>query len=327
MELVADDRERAVIQYLVADAKIKIRVERITVGDYAIIFNGVLIAIIERKTLADLAASIKDGRMSNNNKLMEARTTSGCRVIYIIEGSAYPSSTRKYGGLPFKCLQGKLDSLMFHNNVNIIWTKNAQHTATRLETLFLYFKKHHVAPPPVEGGVKTPLTTNLKTPSKPALGLIKKKHVQSMDSTHLTLLTSLRGVGYNTAMVVLKRYTLHDVLNNKADPLVMVDLLYPGGFRLGKFALTLTKHCKTFANNVKAHAKMLASINGITLPTARIILTTVPFLSIVNNTFKKGDIANIKKTETRRVGEAVENNLIRVFTPVKLATPAEPIHA
>ena len=69
MELIVDDRERAIITYL--ERLTHFKVERITVGDYAFVYKGKVILIVERKTLADLAASIKDGRMLNNLKLLK----------------------------------------------------------------------------------------------------------------------------------------------------------------------------------------------------------------------------------------------------------------
>ena len=116
MDLIVDDRERSVIIYL--EKLIKCKVERITVGDYAFVYRGKVIMVVERKSLSDLAASIKDGRMENNEKLLSAQKKHGCQILYIIEGPAYPHSDKTFGRIPYKCLQGKLDSLLFQDSVD-----------------------------------------------------------------------------------------------------------------------------------------------------------------------------------------------------------------
>ena len=61
IEIIADDRERngGVIDRLRGHEKVSLVIERLPLGDYLI--DEVL--LIKRKTLPDLAASIKDGRL------------------------------------------------------------------------------------------------------------------------------------------------------------------------------------------------------------------------------------------------------------------------
>jgi ERCC4-type nuclease len=135
MEIIVDDRERAVHSYL-NDASIEYgipyKIGRINVGDYAICHMGNILATIERKTLVDLASSFRDGRKENINKLLALREKTKCMIVYIIEEKNFYSPDHKVGRIPFKYLQAHLDHLMYRDNVFIIRTKNQESTAKRI---------------------------------------------------------------------------------------------------------------------------------------------------------------------------------------------------
>jgi len=71
MEIIVDDRERAIVQYMQQysdELHINFKVKRLEVGDYAIVYKNHIICTIERKTWIDLAAIMRDGRKENVNK-------------------------------------------------------------------------------------------------------------------------------------------------------------------------------------------------------------------------------------------------------------------
>lgn len=307
MELVVDDRERAVIVYF--EKLLKVKVERITVGDYAFVYKGKVIVIVERKSLADLASSIKDGRMDNNNKLLDAQKKHGCQILYIIEGSAYPNLERKIGRIPYKCLQGKLDSLLFRHNIKIIWTRDCEHTAKRLAGLTTTFTK--MAKDGVFGefqefeGAKGGAKTD---------HVIKPKHVINLDQVHLKMLTKLAGVSYKTAMAALQKYTVQQLLTGKTDQTECYNLVYvDSGFRMGPRGTKLHLMCTRLYTLKKVQEKILACINGITVNTASRILAEVSFNDIVMLKFPDGKIANIQKSEKRKMGKALEGRIKLTF--------------
>ena len=305
MELIVDDRERAIISYL--ERLTHFKVERITVGDYAFVYKGKVILIIERKTLADLAASIKDGRMSNNSKLLEAQRIHGCKILYIIEGSAYPKLNRKIARVPYKCLQGKLDSLLFRHDIKIIWTKDGEHTANRLfglitkltklakEGVFGEFDE-------VKGGVDN---------------VIKIKHTRTLDQLHLKMLTCLPGISYKTTIAVLQQYDFHNILLGELDEKKCYNIQYVDSkFRLGPRGIKLYNMFKNLQNveNIKFQKMILSCIQGITLDVAEKILSVIPFTNIITLNFPKGLIANIRKTENRKIGPSIESRINIIFS-------------
>jgi len=308
MELVVDDRERAVIIYL--SKILKVKVERITVGDYAYVYKGKVVVIVERKSLADLASSIKDGRMENNNKLLEAQKKHGCQILYIVEGSSYPNLERKIGRMPYKCLQGKLDSLLFRHNIKIIWTKDCEHTAKRLAGLTSTFTKFakdglYGEFKDVEGGENHAVKIN---------NVIKPKHKVNLDQVHLQMLTKLDGVSYKTAMAALQHYTVFQLLTGQTDATKCYNMVYvDSGLRLGPRGTKMHNIRGRLHTLDKVQQKMLSCINGITVNTAERILASVSFNDLVMLKFPDGKIANIQKSEKRKMGKALEARIKLTF--------------
>ena len=89
---IVDDRERDLLRAF-SDLGVETTTRRLPLGDVLLPRSG---AVVERKTLEDLAASIKDGRWrEQRTRLLE----SGAPVFYIVEG-VVDLSGRQAGGLP-----------------------------------------------------------------------------------------------------------------------------------------------------------------------------------------------------------------------------------
>jgi ERCC4-type nuclease len=106
--------------------KIEIVSENLTQGDIHITYKS-LNYIFERKTLADLQASIVDGRY----KEQKARLLSNISqkyITYIIEGDTVLSSNTYSKNKSM--IQGAYLHTMFRDNIRILYTKNIIETAT-----------------------------------------------------------------------------------------------------------------------------------------------------------------------------------------------------
>jgi len=284
----------------------KINVERITVGDYAFVYKKKVIVIVERKTLEDLASSIKDGRMDNNNKLLEAQKKHGCQILYIIEGSAYPNMERKFGRMPYKCLQGKLDSLLFRYNIKIIWTRDCEHTAKRLLGLSVKFTDL------AKDGVFGEFSDEKIDVDGGVQNVIKIKHTVNIDQVHIKMIMAL-GVSYKTAMSAMQKYNIIQLLMGQTDKVICYNLVYiDSGFRLGSRGEKLHNLCKRLETLPLIQQKVLACMNGITIKKAEVILSAVKFSDIVSSSFKDGDVANIYNNK-RKIGKAIEGRIKMIF--------------
>ena len=87
--------------------------------------DGTEFAIIERKTVADLAASIKDGRYREQSARLKACSISNHNILYLIEG------TLRGAKLPMPCdtLMATMVSLLFGKGFSVVRTESVEQTA------------------------------------------------------------------------------------------------------------------------------------------------------------------------------------------------------
>ena len=103
-------------------------------GDYRIEYDGRLLCIIERKSLTDLAASLKDGRYKKQkDKLVQSYPAS--KIYYILEGHIDFSADTENGnvnvlvnGILYKAIVTCMLKLMIKDNIQVINTKNLEDT-------------------------------------------------------------------------------------------------------------------------------------------------------------------------------------------------------
>lgn len=136
IEIICDDRETRV--YAAAlDLYDNFSSKHLTTGDFLICYNRgdikVPLVVIERKTWPDLAASIKDGRCKNIEKLNAYREETGARVGYLLEGAPPKAGQEgsKYG-VPYKNMRAHLDHLLYRDNIIELSSANATASAMRL---------------------------------------------------------------------------------------------------------------------------------------------------------------------------------------------------
>lgn len=355
MKLLVDDRERSIIPLLYDICEIEVR--RLTVGDYAIVSDdeSIIIAVFERKTLSDLAASIKDGRMSNNDKLLTVRNETGCNVTYIIESNKmYPQLDKKFNGIPYKCLQGKLDSLMFKTGIQIIWTKDEKHTAERfaglLNSKVLAASVSEQNNQTIQAlSIATSLNveestthaTNHENNNDNSEGnnsegnnnisieigskLLQKKHGHTLDALHVRMLMCLPKINANTAKVILKQYTLKEIVKGEMDENVLVNLKYDSNFRLGERGSHFYTLFQVKCPRIQTYhtEKIISCINGITPPIAKQILDVYTLQRIVAGQYPANSISELSRQNTngtdknknvRKIGPAIEKKIRLTFS-------------
>ena len=135
MELIIDDREKHVIEFIDSASqkyKIKCTIKRLEIGDFAICYKNHILLIIERKTWKDLSASLRDGRKNNVEKLITLRNKTKCQIAYLIEGKIAYKPDYKIARIPYKNLRAHLDHLAFRDTIHMIQTGSVSDTASRL---------------------------------------------------------------------------------------------------------------------------------------------------------------------------------------------------
>ena len=131
MQLLIDLREpKSLVSYIISlnemsNSKITIIQKNLTIGDY-IFYDEVSnkeLLIIERKSLADLEASIKDGRYNEQSFRLNEANLHNHNIIYLLEGAII-----KYNPKFRSTLYSSLFSLNYYKGFSVINVLNQTET-------------------------------------------------------------------------------------------------------------------------------------------------------------------------------------------------------
>ena len=110
-------------------ARHKIISARMPIGDMSIERgDDDIYVLFERKTLYDLAASIKDGRYKEQSFRLEKTILHNHNIVYIIEGDLSKYDERR-GGISKTAIQSAMVSLLYHKGFSVYRTMNTDETA------------------------------------------------------------------------------------------------------------------------------------------------------------------------------------------------------
>jgi ERCC4-type nuclease len=128
----------ALPEYININANVKIIAEGLPLGDIIICGdidntngNNIEKLIIERKTLEDLAASIRDGRYAEQSFRLNECSMHNHNIIYAIEGDLrkYKSSVYSKNKIDKNALLSAMTSINYYKGFSVMRTQNVQETA------------------------------------------------------------------------------------------------------------------------------------------------------------------------------------------------------
>lgn len=131
-KLIIDVREKSLKEYFISKSNVEIK--QLDLGDIIFTRDDKTIIIIERKTIKDLRASIKDGR----HREQKIRLLSNFKkhiIYYLIEGDILDFEI-KYGDKDIKSLYGAMINSLVRDNLKIIRTIDINETIKYIETMF-----------------------------------------------------------------------------------------------------------------------------------------------------------------------------------------------
>lgn len=109
---------------------IKIQSENLALGDIIICEdNGTEVAIIERKTLKDLAASIRDGRYKEQSFRLNACSLPNHNIYYLIEGSLQTYKPFHKGAVDKYALLSSFTSINYYKGFSLYKANNLEESA------------------------------------------------------------------------------------------------------------------------------------------------------------------------------------------------------
>lgn len=272
--LYIDDRERAITAHQEVIGATPHKISRMTIGDYAVCCEEAVVAIFERKSLEDLAASIKDGRYDNKQGLIDLRERSGCRVYYVVEGKIPKTPDMRVGGIPWGCLESALDHMTIRDGFNMLYTKDALETARRL----CRFTR----------SIQTLINKGeLEVVDGSTVGLLTEKREIRDEDVVRSMWCKFRGIAATTADVFMERWSIREVVRGEVDIDKLAETKMPDGRMVGKRVV------KSLGDvDARTAERILECIPGVSKTIAKTLLTGRTLSQLVS--YPAGAIAIIK---------------------------------
>jgi len=277
--LVADTRESHVTGLLGAafrEAQEDLKVAQLNTGDYLICrrFEGgepEVLAVFERKTLPDFAASIRDGRHENRHKLLDLRARTGAQVFYLVEGPAFPRPGARIGRMPYSTILSAITNLMVRDGVAVVQTESQAHSAGRLLDFLRAFRATPVpyAAPPGPDGPAPP-----EPPGAAAEAAVPEGLTGAIPKTTELLAAEawgrLRGVSVPLGLTFASAFSVADVVCGRVSAEALEGLRGPSGRQLSKQARASLAGLR--GGEPEEEARVLAGVPGLSPAMARQLL-------------------------------------------------------
>ena len=134
-----DNREKDLIKLLETKGY-EVTLENLDLGDIQFIdlTTKEIIIMIERKTYADLSASIKDGRYKEQKERMIHSLKNTVRKIVLLEGDSMSTFT-----LPSKTFKSVVINTLIRDNIHIHMSKSKEDTIEFIENIILNLPKYY----------------------------------------------------------------------------------------------------------------------------------------------------------------------------------------
>jgi ERCC4-type nuclease len=305
--LVIDARERNVLRHMAELADTPHEVKQITTADYVLVGpGGAIMAVFERKSYEDFAASFKDGRSENVGKLKTMRDATGCRIFYIIEGIAFPNPKDYFGNIAYQNIESSIFHLQMRDGINVIKTKDTLHTAQTLARFVtsmnsLVRKEGEV----ITGGVQEKPVADLADEVVTQQQLIEQltaKHKRTIHEQARDLWSCFPGITTETADEYSSKWSIADVCKGipRAD---LAAACLSSGKKLPKRA------CESLTAVPKAtEIKLLSRIEGVSQNAAKCVMAECTITQLL--TYGKDGIAIKSAGKTKKIGPVVAQRII-----------------
>jgi ERCC4-type nuclease len=198
LKIILDNRERELIPFFKNDSII-LEESNLDIGDIHFYKNNELIIIIERKSLSDLSASIKDGRYKEQKQRLLYAIDHKIRKIYFIEGDNMND---------FHLQQSVFDGIMLSNvirdKIMIYRTKNIEDTYLTLKRIYEHLPKWLNENWDVDA---------LETIEYSGIKSIKKENV-TYEVAFKAMISTIPGISNSIASVLYEKYkSIENMIN------------------------------------------------------------------------------------------------------------------
>jgi ERCC4-type nuclease len=149
LEFIIDNREhisetlKNKLEKLKNDTSV-INITNLPIGDYQFNWNNNPVLVIERKTIADYAASIKDGRhREQKGRLLSSFNKS--KIMYLIEGDlTHNNSSYKFNNVSKDTIISAIFNTILRDQIQVFHTVNTDETVEVIISLFIKIQKQGI---------------------------------------------------------------------------------------------------------------------------------------------------------------------------------------
>jgi ERCC4-type nuclease len=214
MKIIVDNRERTLIKLLPAlskdyNFKVTIEVQKLDIGDIVIKDNDdIELLIIERKNLADLASSIKDGRYNEQSFRLTNHPLHNHNIMYLVEGNISKYSS-KFSRVKPETLYTTMFSLNYYKGFSVIRTFDISETAE-----FILRTTDKIQRETKKKGYYTSDYVEKNDNYSSVIQKVKKNNI-TPDNISTILLSQIPGVSNKTADAIMEKYeTLFELMKD-----------------------------------------------------------------------------------------------------------------
>jgi len=245
--IILDNRETKLIKLFEAFKEdfgmdYEIRVEVLDLSDIAVKDkDGNDVMLIERKTLSDLASSLKDGRYAEQSHRLQNTDLQNHNIVYLIEGDLNHYSG-KYTKIPKKTLQTTLFCLNYFKGFSVHRTMDKIETVQFILRLVdklsreIYKKPYYRNVDASGNSVSTNIAAyyarrraTSRSPKK-YVEVVKKVKKNNLTPENIgeVILAQIPGISGTTSKAIMKNYgSLRELLNTMSeDPNCLNDVKY-----------------------------------------------------------------------------------------------------
>lgn len=309
--LAIDNRERAILEHRHHFDHIPNRPMQMTVGDYAVCRGDKILAIIERKSLEDYAASLKDGRHANKNKMTKLRDDVGCRVIYIVEGPLDPPADKLFGRTPYKYIENSIYHLMIRDHILVLRSRDTVDTSKKLARFVESMTTIEWSPSEVYD-----LTTGCEITGSDEVrnanpdAVLRADRSKTDSDVLRELWACFKGITIETAEHYIRRWSLADVILKK---IPRDGPGSPSAVIINNRHIMKRTQVELLDPPIELKKRLLAGIPGISVKSAEEILDQIALDVMLEIGLEEVKQVQIGKKQ-KALGEAKAKQLLKLFT-------------
>lgn len=309
--LAIDNRERAILEYKQNFEHLPYRPLQMTVGDYAVCRGDKILAIIERKSLEDYAASLKDGRHANKNKMTKLRDDVGCRVVYIVEGPLDPPQDKLFGRTPYKYIENSIYHIMIRDHILVIRTRDCIDTSKKLARFVESMTTLEWSPAEVYDlttGCEVTGSAEIKNANPDAV--LRADRSKTDSDVLRELWACFKGITIETAEHYIRRWSLSDVILKK---IPRDGPGSPSEIMINNRHIMKRTQIELLDPPVELKKRLLTGIPGISAKSAEEILDQIALDVMLEIGLEEVKQVQIGKNQ-KAIGETKAKHLLKLFT-------------